>query len=100
MQITVWDYVLDDRKDFLGMVVLDIANHPLDDEAEWYTLRTQADAHQGLNVSVTNRHHNTRISMPVKRHTKTTANTHKFKNIGVYSVPLSDVSTNQLYSNL
>lgn len=51
-QITAWDYSRYGNNDFLGMTLLDVAGHPLDDETEWYALRTHHDAHQGLNVSV------------------------------------------------
>lgn len=45
-QITIWDYVRYGANDFLGEVFLDLAAHPLDDEAEWYTL----SAHQERNI--------------------------------------------------
>lgn len=43
-QITVWDYVRYGANDFLGEVLLELANHPLDDEAEWYTLHTHQES--------------------------------------------------------
>lgn len=45
-QITVWDYVRYGANDFLGEVLLELGAHPLDDEAEWYTLH----AHQESNI--------------------------------------------------
>jgi hypothetical protein len=38
-QITLWDYVRYDVHEFLGEVVIDLHNHPLDDEPEWYMLQ-------------------------------------------------------------
>lgn len=35
------------------MVLLDVSGHLLDDETEWYPLRTHHEAYQRLNVSVT-----------------------------------------------
>lgn len=46
MQITVWDYVRYGANDFLGEVLLELGCHPLDDEAEWYTLH----GHQESNL--------------------------------------------------
>lgn len=50
VQITAWDYSRYGNNEFLGMTLLDIAGHALDDEAEWYPLRSQHDAHQSLKV--------------------------------------------------
>lgn len=46
MQITIWDYVRYGANDFLGEVLLELGCHPLDDEAEWYTLH----GHQESNL--------------------------------------------------
>ncbi|XP_031621686.1 regulating synaptic membrane exocytosis protein 2 isoform X2 [Contarinia nasturtii] len=46
LEITVWDYVRYGANDFLGEVLLDLRSHPLDDEAEWYTLHV----HQESNI--------------------------------------------------
>lgn len=35
----MWDYVRYGTNDFLGEVILELGNHPLDDEAEWYILQ-------------------------------------------------------------
>lgn len=35
----MWDYVRYGANDFLGEITLDLGNHPLDDEAEWYILQ-------------------------------------------------------------
>lgn len=35
----MWDYVRYGANDFLGEVTLDLGNHPLDDEPEWYILQ-------------------------------------------------------------
>lgn len=39
----MWDYVRYGANDFLGEVTLDLGNHPLDDEAEWYILQPHQD---------------------------------------------------------
>ncbi|KAL7021097.1 hypothetical protein ACKWTF_011753 [Chironomus riparius] len=39
LEITLWDYVRYDVHEFLGEIVVDLHNHPLDDEAEWYMLQ-------------------------------------------------------------
>ncbi|XP_055320208.1 regulating synaptic membrane exocytosis protein 2 isoform X3 [Sitodiplosis mosellana] len=46
LEITVWDYVRYGANDFLGEVLLELGSHPLDDEAEWYTLH----GHQESNL--------------------------------------------------
>lgn len=46
IQITVWDYVRYGANDFLGEVLLELSNHPLDDEPEWYMLH----GHQESNL--------------------------------------------------
>lgn len=51
LEISVWDCLRYGGNDFLGMILLDVGAHPLDDETEWYTLRTQTEAQHGLNVS-------------------------------------------------
>ena len=35
----MWDSVRYGTNDFLGEVILELNNHPLDDEAEWYILQ-------------------------------------------------------------
>jgi hypothetical protein len=42
-QITLWDYVRYDVHEFLGEVVVDLHNHSLDDEPEWYMLQPHQD---------------------------------------------------------
>ncbi|XP_055698972.1 regulating synaptic membrane exocytosis protein 2 isoform X2 [Phlebotomus papatasi] len=44
LEITVWDYVRYGANDFLGEVNLELGNHPLDDEAEWYILQPHQDS--------------------------------------------------------
>uniref|UniRef100_A0A336LL41 CSON009705 protein n=1 Tax=Culicoides sonorensis TaxID=179676 RepID=A0A336LL41_CULSO len=39
LEVSVWDYVRYGTNDFLGEVILELGNHPLDDEAEWYILQ-------------------------------------------------------------
>lgn len=39
----MWDYVRYGANDFLGEVTLDLGNHPLDDEPEWYILQPHQD---------------------------------------------------------
>ncbi|KAH8343727.1 hypothetical protein KR059_006462 [Drosophila kikkawai] len=42
-QVTLWDYVRYGANDFIGEVVIDLAHHILDDEAEWYQLQPHQD---------------------------------------------------------
>lgn len=53
-QITIWDYVRYGANDFLGEVVLELGTHPLDDEAEWYTLHAhqQSSSHVVCTLSL------------------------------------------------
>lgn len=44
-QITVWDYVRYGANDFLGEVLFELSNHPLDDEPEWYILHGHQETH-------------------------------------------------------
>ena len=44
LQITLWDYVRYDVNDFLGEIVADLHNHPLDDEPEWYILQPHLES--------------------------------------------------------
>uniref|UniRef100_A0A1A9VQT9 Regulating synaptic membrane exocytosis protein 2 n=1 Tax=Glossina austeni TaxID=7395 RepID=A0A1A9VQT9_GLOAU len=41
--VTLWDYVRYGANDFIGEVVIDLAHHILDDEAEWYKLQPHQD---------------------------------------------------------
>lgn len=41
--MTLWDYVRYGANDFIGEVVIDLAHHILDDEAEWYHLQPHQD---------------------------------------------------------
>jgi len=41
--VTLWDYVRYGANDFIGEVVIDLAHHILDDEAEWYQLQPHQD---------------------------------------------------------
>lgn len=43
LEVSVWDYVRYGANDFLGEVTLDLGNHPLDDEPEWYILQPHLD---------------------------------------------------------
>ncbi|XP_043063130.1 regulating synaptic membrane exocytosis protein 2 isoform X21 [Drosophila yakuba] len=43
LEITLWDYVRYGANDFIGEVVIDLAHHILDDEAEWYQLQPHQD---------------------------------------------------------
>lgn len=43
LQVTLWDYVRYGANDFIGEVVIDLAHHVLDDEAEWYQLQPHQD---------------------------------------------------------
>lgn len=43
LQVTLWDYVRYGANDFIGEVVIDLAHHILDDEAEWYQLQPHQD---------------------------------------------------------
>ncbi|XP_030374996.1 regulating synaptic membrane exocytosis protein 1 isoform X2 [Scaptodrosophila lebanonensis] len=43
LEITLWDYVRYGANDFIGEVVIDLAHHILDDEAEWYQLLPHQD---------------------------------------------------------
>lgn len=43
-QISIWDYVRYGANAFLGEILLELGNHPLDDEAEWYTLHGHFEA--------------------------------------------------------
>lgn len=43
-QVTIWDYVRYGANDFLGEVILELGTHPLDDEAEWYTLHAHQES--------------------------------------------------------
>ncbi|CRL06041.1 CLUMA_CG019127, isoform A [Clunio marinus] len=44
LEITLWDYVRYGVNDFLGEIVVDLHNHPLDDEPEWYMLQAHQDS--------------------------------------------------------
>ncbi|XP_059618356.1 regulating synaptic membrane exocytosis protein 2 isoform X5 [Phlebotomus argentipes] len=44
LEITIWDYIRYGANDFLGEVILELGNHPLDDEAEWYILQPHQDS--------------------------------------------------------
>lgn len=44
LQITLWDYVRYGVNDFLGETVVDLHNHPLDDEPEWYMLQPHQES--------------------------------------------------------
>lgn len=44
LQITLWDYVRYGVNDFLGEIVVDLHNHPLDDEPEWYMLQPHQES--------------------------------------------------------
>lgn len=41
--MTLWDYVRYGANDFIGEVVIDLAHHSLDDEADWYKLQPHQD---------------------------------------------------------
>ncbi|KMZ02906.1 uncharacterized protein Dsimw501_GD20205, isoform E [Drosophila simulans] len=43
LEVTLWDYVRYGANDFIGEVVIDLAHHILDDEAEWYQLQPHQD---------------------------------------------------------
>ncbi|XP_049305697.1 uncharacterized protein LOC105230845 isoform X1 [Bactrocera dorsalis] len=43
LEVTLWDYVRYGANDFIGEVVIDLAHHVLDDEAEWYQLQPHQD---------------------------------------------------------
>lgn len=43
-QITLWDYVRYGVNDFLGETVVELHNHPLDDEPEWYILQPHQES--------------------------------------------------------
>ncbi|XP_067615768.1 uncharacterized protein Rim isoform X3 [Eurosta solidaginis] len=43
LEVTLWDYVRYGANDFIGEVVIDLAHHILDDEAEWYHLQPHQD---------------------------------------------------------
>lgn len=43
LEVSVWDYVRYGANDFLGEVTLDLGNHLLDDEPEWYILQPHQD---------------------------------------------------------
>ncbi|XP_017469883.1 PREDICTED: uncharacterized protein LOC108361698 isoform X3 [Rhagoletis zephyria] len=43
LEVTLWDYVRYGANDFIGEVVIDLAHHVLDDEAEWYHLQPHQD---------------------------------------------------------
>ncbi|XP_037892983.1 uncharacterized protein LOC119639589 isoform X1 [Glossina fuscipes] len=43
LEVTLWDYVRYGANDFIGEVVIDLAHHILDDEAEWYKLQPHQD---------------------------------------------------------
>lgn len=47
LEVSVWDYVRYGANDFLGELTLDLGNHPLDDEPEWYIL--QPHQHSSFN---------------------------------------------------
>ncbi|KAG5672487.1 hypothetical protein PVAND_002613 [Polypedilum vanderplanki] len=47
LEITLWDYVRYDVHEFLGEVVIDLHNHPLDDEPEWYMLQPHQEEYPG-----------------------------------------------------
>ncbi|XP_030244243.1 regulating synaptic membrane exocytosis protein 2 isoform X15 [Drosophila navojoa] len=44
LEVTLWDYVRYGANDFIGEVVIDLAHHVLDDEAEWYQLQPHQDS--------------------------------------------------------
>jgi hypothetical protein len=44
LQITLWDYIRYGVNDFLGEVIVDLHNHPLDDEPEWYMLKQHQES--------------------------------------------------------
>jgi len=50
-QITLWDYVRYGVNDFLGEIVVDLCNHPLDDEPEWYMLQAHQESSYSGGVS-------------------------------------------------
>ncbi|XP_065370286.1 uncharacterized protein LOC135962315 [Calliphora vicina] len=43
LEVTLWDYVRYGANDFIGEVVIDLAHHSLDDEADWYKLQPHQD---------------------------------------------------------
>ncbi|XP_011182531.3 uncharacterized protein LOC105212329 isoform X2 [Zeugodacus cucurbitae] len=43
LEVTLWDYVRYGANDFIGEVVIDLAHHVLDDEAEWYQMQPHQD---------------------------------------------------------
>ncbi|KAI8129566.1 Regulating synaptic membrane exocytosis protein 1 [Lucilia cuprina] len=43
LEVTIWDYVRYGANDFIGEVVIDLAHHSLDDEADWYKLQPHQD---------------------------------------------------------
>ncbi|KAL5275244.1 unc-10 family protein [Megaselia abdita] len=43
LKLTLWDYIRCGSNDFLGEVIVDLTQHALDDETEWYPLQDRKD---------------------------------------------------------